>query len=301
MNRFWKNSGPLLIMAAALLWAIDGFLRQSLFSLPPSVIVFYEHLIGAALLAPIALPLFRKEQIDKGTWKSLLVVSIMSGVLGTLFFTAALVKVYFISISVVFLLQKLQPVFAVAAGAILLKEKVTKTYLIWAAFAFVAAYFVSFPNGVINLQTGAGTAMAALLALGAALAWGTSTAFSRYSVLRISNTLALAIRFFMTVPLAFLTVFLLGDLDGLNAIQPDQLGRFVLIACSTGMLALWLYYRGLQKTEVRIATILEFVFPVSAVLLDYLINGTVLAWSQYLAAVCLFFAIYHISKLNRAK
>src|SRR3989344_2210171 len=45
-----KQFGPLFIIIAALIWSFDGVLRRSLYSLPPAVIVFYEHILGAVIL-----------------------------------------------------------------------------------------------------------------------------------------------------------------------------------------------------------------------------------------------------------
>ena len=45
-----KKIGPLFIIMTALLWSFDRLLRISLYSLPPAVIVFYEHLLGASIL-----------------------------------------------------------------------------------------------------------------------------------------------------------------------------------------------------------------------------------------------------------
>ena len=42
--------GPLFVIVAALLWSFDGVLRISLYSLPPAVVVFYEHLLGAGIM-----------------------------------------------------------------------------------------------------------------------------------------------------------------------------------------------------------------------------------------------------------
>jgi DME family drug/metabolite transporter len=299
--KYLKTYGPLLIVVAALLWGVDGVLRRSLFTLPASVIVFYEHLVGAIILAPFALAAWRKEKVTKKDWLALLWISLLSGVTGTLLFTAALIKVNFISLSVVFLLQKLQPVFAVGAAAVLLKEKVTARYVGWAALALVAAYFVTFKNGYIDFHTGAGTAIAALMAVGAAFAWGSSTAVSRMTLLNLSSTLTTGLRFFLTVPLALIVVFLLGNSAALSTIQTDQVFRLILIALTTGMVALWIYYKGLQNTKVKVATILEFVFPVTAVVIDVLYYHSVLAPSQYLAALVLFFAQYQIVQLNRSK
>lgn len=299
-KQIWKTYGPMYIVLAAILWGIDGVLRRSLYSLAPSIIVFYEHLIGAIIIAPATIIALQKEKVTRKEWFVLLLIALLSGVLGTLMFTAALVKVNYISISVVFLLQKLQPIFAIAAAVILLKEKIDRRYIGWAVLAFVAAYFVTFKNGQINLATGTGTITAALLALGAAFAWGSSTALSRMTVLKLSNTLATGLRFFITVPLALLTVYLLKDSAGLLTIDTSQMVRFIVIALSTGMVALWIYYKGLQHTEVRVATFLELVFPLTGVLIDVLYYHNILAFSQYLAGAILLFAVFRLSLLNQA-
>lgn len=299
MAKTVKMAGPMFIVFAAFLWGLDGVLRRSLFSLPPSVIVFYEHLIGALIILPFLLPRLKKETISRKEWGALLWISVLSGVIGTLLFTAALVKISFISFSVVFLLQKLQPIFAVAAAYLVLKERVTTDYLKWAFLALVAAYFVTFPNGRVNFETGAGTITAALLAMGAAFAWGSSTAFSRLGLLKLSNTLMTGLRFLFTTPLAFVTVLLLGQMNALTIVTSGQFLRLVVIALSTGMVALWIYYRGLKQTQAKISTILELVFPLTAVGIDIIYYKNVLAGSQYLAAGVLLFAIYRVSLLNR--
>lgn len=295
------SHGPLLILVAALLWGVDGVLRRSLFSLSPIIIVFYEHLIGLLLLSPLLFNLQKKEELNKKEWIAIIWVSLFSGLLGTLWFTTALVKTQFIPFSVVFLLQKLQPIFAAGAGALLLKEKITPKYLGWATLAFVAAFFVTFKNGIVNFETGAGTIMAALFATGAAFAWGSSTAVSRYALKKHSDTLITGLRFFFTTIFAFVGVYLLGQGSVILSPTTPQLGRLLIIALSTGMFALWVYYKGLKKTEAKISTIVELAFPMTAVFIDIFLYKTVLAPSQYLAAGVLLFAIFNISKLSLSK
>lgn len=293
--------GPLLIVIAAVLWGLDGVLRRSLYALPPVIIVFYEHLIGLLLLLPALVSSVKKESLSHREWLAVLWVSLLSGLLGTLWFTTALLKVQFIPFSVVFLLQKLQPLFATLAGVILLKEKITKDHALWAGFALVSAYFVTFPGGQVNFATGSGTVVAALFAVGAAFAWGSSTAVSRLALKNHSDTLITGLRFFLTTLMALVGVYLLGQSDALLLPTLPQLSRLVVIALSTGMLALWIYYKGLKKTEVKVATILELVFPLTAVIIDLVFYQTTLATSQYLAAGALLFSIWQMSKLNQVK
>jgi drug/metabolite transporter (DMT)-like permease len=290
--------GPVLIVSAAILWALDGILRRSLFSLPPVTIVFYEHLIAAAIIAPFVYKTFKKEVMTQQVWGLIGIISLLSGLLGTLFFTTALVKVSFISFSVVFLLQKLQPLFAITSAHFLLKEKITKQYLPWAVLALVSAYFVTFPSGVVNFATGDGTMIAALFALGAAAAWGTSTTFSKMLLNKISDTQAAGWRFIVTSLFAGVAVFVLGAQSSLSVVGVPEVSRLVMIALSTGMVALWLYYRGLQKTEAKITTLLELTFPLLAVVIDAVIYKTFLQPTQIIAAIILMAAMFQIGRIG---
>ncbi len=292
-------SGPVFIFIAAILWGLDGILRRSLFSLPPITIVFFEHLIGLILIAPFLIRAWRGERLTRKEWGIVAFVALLSGVLGTLFFTAALLQVNFIQFSVVFLVQKLQPIFATLAALLILKETVTRRYLMWAALALLAGYFVTFPGGVVNFGEGGAYVVAALYAFLAAVAWGSSTAFSRYALINHSNTLITGLRFLLTVPLALLFVFALGASSSLSLITATQLWTLGLIAVSTGMVALWIYYRGLKHTRASIATIVELAFPLTAILIDYFLYGSMLSVSQYLAAAVMLFAMYNVAQLNR--
>ena len=115
--------GPVLIIIAALLWAVDGVIRRNLYALPAITIIFFEHLIGLIILTPFAIKHVLKTKLRLREWLLVLLVAVLSGLLGTLWFTIALLRVNYISFSVVFLLQKLQPIFAITTAAIFLKEK----------------------------------------------------------------------------------------------------------------------------------------------------------------------------------
>jgi len=293
--------GPLLIFIAAVLWGLDGILRRSLYGLPPATIVFYEHLIGAILIAPFLWKAWKQETLGKNEWTALALVSLLSGVLGTLFFTTALLKINFIPFSVVFLLQKLQPIFTIVTAYLVLGEKPGKRYLPWAALALVAGYFVTFPNGVVNFADSSAQVTAATFAFLAAVAWGSSTAFSRYVLIGHSNTLVTGLRFFLTVPLALGFVIGFGQFDSIQAVTGMQLLTLLGIALSTGMLALWIYYRGLKTTPARISAIVELAFPMTAIIIDYFLYDTTLVASQYLAAAVLLYAMYNVAKLNNPR
>jgi len=291
------NNGKFLIIVAACLWALDGIIRRSLYTLQPIVIVFFEHLVGTFIILPFFLKDAKKTNIDSKGFTAIAFVSLLSSVLGTLWFTAALLKTNYISFSVVFLLQKLQPIFAISTAKLLLKEKLTKKYLIYAGLAMVAAYFVTFKTGAVDFKTGSGMIEAALYAILAAFAWGSSTAFSRYALLKYNDRFVTGLRFILGTIFALILTFIFKAQAQLITISLSQLLRFVLIALSTGMVGLLIYYKGLKKVEVKVSTILELTFPILAVFVDMILYKSYLSPTQIIAAVALFFYMWRISKL----
>lgn len=297
MNKL-KTFGPLFVIIAALLWSIDGLFRISLYSLPPAVIVFYEHLLGAFFLLLISFKWLKDlRRMTKKEWIAIGVVSLFSGALGTIFYTAALQQINYTQYSVVVLLQQqLQPIWAIGTAALLLKEKVTKQFLGWAALALIAAYFISFKDLHVNLATGSGTVLAALLALSAGFMWGTSTAISKFVLNKVSFLTGTALRFFLAPVFAFILILGNHQTKMLSSLTGAQWQTLLLITFSTGMVALAFYYYGLKKTPARITTLCELVWPASAVFIDYFYFHKTLSYTQILGVGLLLFAIYQVTK-----
>lgn len=294
--RFLFSFGPLFIILAALLWSADGLLRVGLYSLPPSVVVFYEHLLGILLLLLLSFKWFPDvSKMGKREWVSILVVSFFSGALGTIFYTAALGKINYTQYSVVVLLQQLQPIWAISAAALFLKEKVNKSFVFWAGAALVSAYFISFKDLRVNLQTGSETFWAGVLALLAGVMWGSSTVFSKIVLNRVNFLTASALRFIITPFIAFGLIYLQSQQNYLTSVSPVQWQSLFLIALTTGMVALVFYYLGLKKTPARVATICELVWPASAILIDYFIFKKTLSTTQLLGIALLLFSIYKVT------
>lgn len=294
--------GPLFVIIAALIWSFDGVLRISLYSLPPAVIVFYEHLLGALILLLIGFKWFKDlKQMSGKEWLAIAIVSLFSGALGTIFYTAALGKVNYSSYSVVVLLQQIQPIWAILAASILLKEKISKKFLIWAGLGLIAAYMISFKDLTVNFSTGKGTIAAAALAIGAGFMWGTSTAISKFVLNKISFLTGTALRFMLAPIFAFM--FILGEkqTSTLFTLTTTQWWTLLLITFSTGMVALGFYYYGLKRTPARIATLCELAWPASAIFIDYFMFHKVLSITQIIGVIILGIVIYNVTKKQELK
>lgn len=295
-----KNFGPLFVIIAALLWSFDGVLRRGLYTLPPTVVVFYEHLLGIGFLLfliPRWLPDLKN--MTKRQWLAIGLVSLFSGALGTIFYTAALGKINYIQFSVVVLLQQLQPIWAISAAAILLKEKLTKNFIVWALVALISAYFITFKDLRVNLTTGSGTLVAGLLALSAGFLWGSSTAISKYVLNKVSFLTATALRFFLAPVFAFAFIASGNQIPALFTLTQSQWLSLFAITLSTGMVALAIYYYGLKKTPARVTTICELVWPASAIFIDYFYFQKGLSPTQILGVTILLLAIYKVTRYRK--
>lgn len=292
--------GPILIVFAAILWSLDGLLRRSLYVLPPLLIVFYEHLIGFALLVPFLIGhIPAVKNIKPKTWGAMAWVTILSSILGTVFYTAALGKINYIQFSVVVLLQQLQPLFVILFAYLVLKERLSKYFFLWMILALVGAYFVSFPSLTINWETGSGTVIAALLAVGAAFCWGSSTAFSRYALLQLPSSMVTGLRFGLASIVALVVLLVTGQGKMLYAINESQLLVLVLIAMTTGMVALAIYYRGLKGTPAWVSSVCELTWPLSAVMIDYIGFHKSLSITQWIGTVLLLVSIFAVTLMNK--
>lgn len=292
--------GPLFVVIAALLWSADDLLRRSLYVLPPTTVVFYEHVLGAGVLL-FLLPVWIKDlkKMRRKEWIAIIFDTIFAGLLGTIFYTAALGKVNYIPFSVVVLLQQLQPIWAILAAVVLLKEKVDKSFIGWAILGLVAAYFVTFPNLTVNLATGTQTIIGGLLALGAGFMWGSSTAISKVVLNRVSSLTTTTLRFYLAPLFALIYLVSFNQLKTLGGITPVQWLTLLGITFSTGMVALFIYNYGLKKTPARIASLCELAWPVSSVVLGYTLFHQTLTWTQLLGAVGILVTIYYVTKSSK--
>lgn len=291
-----KYLPALAVIFAAFLWSFDGFIRQNLFALPSFLIVSLEHVIGAILFLPLLIRGWKEvSSLGQRGWISVLWISIFGGVLGTFFYTKALSYVNYIDLSVVVLLQKLQPIFAIALAGVILKEKITKRFILLAFAAIVGGYLVTFGSSSIN-DWDDKTIIAALLALLAAFSWGSSTVLGKHALNRLSFTTVTSLRLAITASVTAFVLLSTGQYDAINNMTLSHWGFIVLIVLSTGSLALFFYYYGLNKLPASHATLYELFWPLSAVGLDWFIRGSILSLPQWVGAILLLGAIIILTR-----
>ena len=278
---------PLAVIFAALLWSVDGFLRQELYSISSFLVVTLEHAFGALLFLPFLIKTWPEiKKLGQRGWISVLWISICGGILGTYFYTKALSYIDYIDLSVVVLLQKLQPIFAISLAAIILKEKLTQRFIGLALLAMVGAYLVTFGTTSIA-DWDDKTLIAALLATLAAFSWGSSTVLGKHALNRLPFTAVTALRLSLTAVFALIIFTVTSDGFGTLDLTTHQWRNLVIIVMSTGSVALFIYYFGLKHMQASHATVYELTWPLSAVFLDWIIRGHMLGFAQIIGAILL--------------
>ena len=288
----------LAIIFAALLWSLDGLLRQELYLISSFVIVALEHMIGALIFLPFLFRSFSKiKTLGQRGWISILWISICGGVLGTYFYTKALSYVNYIDLSVVVLIQKLQPLFAISLAGVILKEKLSKRFIGLAFIAMSGGYLVTFGNHSI-IDWNDKSLIASLCALLASFCWGSSTVLGKHALKQLPFEVVTGLRLLIT---AIITVFIITYSSTVTEVFNLNVGNYItilIIVFSTGTIALSVYYYGLQKLPASHTTIYELAWPLSAVFLDWSLKGEMLNSIQLIGAVILLASMAILTKEN---
>lgn len=300
MNKKQSITGGIAISAAAILWGLDGVvLTPRLYHLPIDYVVFVFHMLPFLLMAVIFRNQFRYlRQFDASDYFFISLVALFGGALGTLSIVKALFLVEFQKLSVVVLLQKLQPVFGIALATIILKEKMAKRYLLWASLAIAGGYFLAFGFKAPQIGAGSQPVLAAGFALLAAFSFGSSTVFSKKILNKYNFYTATFYRYGFTALFMLIYVLANGTITTITETTQTQWLFFLIIAFTTGSGAIYLYYFGLRRVKAMVATICELFFPLSAVLFDYIFNDYQLSTVQWVSAAVMIFSIIQLNREN---
>ena len=293
-----KTLPPFAVIFAAILWSLDGLLRQELYTIPSFLVITLEHAVGALLFLPLLIKAWPDiKSLGQRQWVSVLWISIVGGILGTFFYTKALSYINYIDLTVVVLLQKLQPIFAIALATIILKEKLSQRFIGLAISALVGGYFVTFGTSSMK-DWNDKTIIAALLALLAAFAWGSSTVLGKHVLKHLPFSTVTALRLSLTAIMATIILFATQVQIPEVSLSATQWRNLIIIVFSTGAVALFIYYYGLNHLPASHATLYELAWPLSAMILDWFVRGQTLSPAQILGAILLLGSMILLSREN---
>jgi len=292
-------AGVALVALGAALWGTDGAFRQPLVApVPrwsPYTIVLYEHVILTAVVAPYLIPRLRSlGRLDAGGWLAAIGVAWGGSALATLAFTTAF---EYGNPTVVVLLQKTQPLWAIAAAVIVMRERPVRMLGWFIVPALAGTYLLSFGTmSPADAFTGA-QGRAAALALVAAALWGAATAFGRRTLVALEPQMVTALRFTLALPLLAVIALYEGAVAPPADAHASDWVRLAGLAMVPGLIALLLYYRGLVRTPASVATFAELAFPATALVVNYVVLDASVSASQLLGFGILWATIAALHRL----
>jgi drug/metabolite transporter (DMT)-like permease len=294
--------GPLLVGLGAMLWATDSVFRvASVQALDPVFIVFLEHLVATAVVFPLVWLRHRGEWLKLAgrEWAALLLIGAGGSALATVLFTASF---KYLNPSVTILLQKFQPLIVVLTAYLFLGERPNRRYFLWAPIALLAAIVLAFPDLDFRFLMGGidPRSKGVIYALSAAGLWALSTTAGRALLKGRGFLVATFWRY--AFGLGTLSALLIAGGQEKIAfgalVDRRELGLSILyMGLVPGLLAMLVYYAGLARTSASVATFLELLFPVSAVIINtlYLENSS-LQPAQVAAAAVLLLSVLQVSR-----
>jgi drug/metabolite transporter (DMT)-like permease len=228
-----------------------------------------------------------------------IIIAVGGSALASVAFTQAF---KYVNPSVAILLQKLQPLIAIGLAASLLKEQLNKYFWLWTVVALAGAYVISFPSFVPRLfqgETFNPNVVGVSLALLAAILWGASTVLGKYALNKVDFKVMTGLRFVLAFVFLLILSFSQKTIPPLSSVTGKDWLYLAIIAVTSGVVSLFIYYKGLQFTKASIATLAELGFPMAAVLVNFFFLDERLVPMQLVGMAVLLFAVFHLGRVNQ--
>src|SRR3954468_168701 len=276
MRRLTAIPGVLLIAVAAAMWGTDPIIRKTMSgTTTATTIVFGEHVILVALTLPLLLPALRAA--FRAGWRYVAAAGVGgagASALATILFTDALIGHSDFITPVV--IQKVQPLIAIAAAAVLLGERPRPSFA-WFFLPALAGFWLV--NQAHPLEPSAQGWIVIAEATAAAALWALGTVLGRYMSRELEFQHILSLRFFFGLIASVIALPIMGAPAYSNA---HDTSLILYLALVTGLAALTLYYYGLQRTPAVLSSLAELTYPAVAVIAGIYAYSQHLAWTQWL-------------------
>jgi drug/metabolite transporter (DMT)-like permease len=270
--------GVVLVALAAAMWGTDPIIRKPLSgSTTATTIVFGEHVVLVVLTLPLLFGALRA--VVRAGWRYVLcavVIGAGASAVATILFTEALFHGDFVTPVV---LQKIQPLVAVAAAAVVLGERARARFAWFLLPALAGFWLVNQPHPLDPTAKGL---VPIVQATAAAVLWALGTVLGRYLSRELQFQEIVTLRFFFGLVGSAIALPVMGAKAYAGA--HDSLW-IAYLAVVTGLLALSLYYVALKRTPAMLASLAELTYPVIAVIAGIYAYNAHLRWTQWIGAV----------------
>lgn len=294
--------GGFLIIIAAIMWGLDGILlTPSYFSkfhfYDVNFIVFIAHAIPTFILSVLFTKQFKMlKTFTKSDYLFFMLIAVFGGSIGTLSIVKALQLSEYSKFSIVILIQKSQPIFAVFLAFLILKERPSKKFYIIAGISLISIYFLTFEFKSPTLLP-KNNLLAVMYSLLAAFSFGSSTVFGKKIVGSFSFLTSTFYRFFFTSLVMLIFVLFSGTTEkSLTTFTGNKsLMSLSLFIAIFGLFAILIYYNGLKSVRASTATFCELAYPLTSVIAEAVILKRFLSPVQFISAIILVGSILYLN------
>ena len=294
--------GGFLIIIAAIMWGLDGILlTPSYFSkfhfYDVNFIVFIAHAIPTFILSVLFTKQFKMlKTFTKSDYLFFILIAVFGGSIGTLSIVKALQLSEYSKFSIVILIQKSQPIFAVFLAFLILKERPSKKFYIIAGISLISIYFLTFEFKSPTLLP-KNNLLAVMYSLLAAFSFGSSTVFGKKIVGSFSFLTSTFYRFFFTSLVMLIFVLFSGATEkSLTTFTGNKsLMSLSLFIAIFGLFAILIYYNGLKSVPASTATFCELAYPLTSVIAEAVILKRFLSPVQFISAIILVGSILYLN------
>jgi drug/metabolite transporter, DME family len=274
--RLARVPGVILIAIAAAMWGTDPIIRKTMSgTTSATTIVFGEHVILVLCTLPFLLPALRSVVRAGSSYvAAAVVIGAGASAVATILFTDALIGHSDFITPVV--IQKVQPLVAIAAAAALLGERPRPGFWWFFLPALAGFWLVNQPH---PFEPSASGFVVIVEATAAAVLWALGTVLGRYMSRELEFHHILSLRFFFGLIASAIALPIMGAAAYSNGHDSVLI---LYLALVTGLAALTLYYFGLQRTPAVLSSLAELTYPAVAVIAGIYAYDQHLVWTQWL-------------------
>lgn len=264
-----------MLMSGTIGWLVVSS-QQSAFN-----VVFFRCIFGGATLALVCavLGFFRRKLFS---WK-MVGLALLGGAAIVANWVLLFAAYSRASISMATAVYNTQPFMLVALGAIVFRERISASTVLWLVLAFIGLVFVVKVEPAVLAVPGQ-YLVGIGYAVGAAAMYAVSSIITKHLKGTPPHLIAL-----IQVSLGVVMLAPLVRFDALPATGVQWLELLVLGVVNTGLMYV-LLYGAIQKLPTSMTGALSFIYPVVAIIVDRIAFGQTLAWIQVLGAVLILLA-----------
>jgi drug/metabolite transporter (DMT)-like permease len=291
-----SNSALVFYLLAIVIWGADAAVTKAflLTTLSPLLTLVGRFAIAALCLLPFIYGELRTlPRLTPKDWLSIGMLGLLGTALPNWLYLEALVS---LPASIVLLLYRLEPIFAILIALILFHQPITLYIWPFLLIAIACSYIIVTGGAISPLTLGPETTRGIMLTLAGTVLWAVATFVGKALLTKVSPILLVWLRF--SLALGGLLLCHGSNFSLLLTLTPGDLFWLSYLGIVSTGLAYIFYYKGLAASSPILASIIQLLGPVVGLPISFLLLNEQLSYLQLGGAVGLLASLYVLTLLT---